>query len=367
MVAGVLSVVASAEAQELRTWTSSSGKDSVNAVLVDHGATFATLKKVNGKLVTVAIDKLSPTDKQYVEQFGQPQAVSRKSDKTTPVERSELLATIPTRRMREPIFRKPYLDGVILTVGLDRNRPADNWQDDRRDERIVDVRQGRSEDSESQYEAARVPQPTPPPARYDAEVIRHDSTAAGNFMRGEALKMRAFGEMKANLSLADYNGQLTAERQTEAHNKVVAAAYARRAVEHTQFVQRSNVRRENELKRDRQDFEAAESLQGNSDPLANGFVWPTVLQRPEYSTQIKSIEQGVARWVAAGRVMGRNERMVIKRRIAEAESMLRSQLAFLAPEDIAAGRDVLRRVSILMDASPTMADSVSRVASLERN
>jgi len=54
------------QAEEMRTWTDSSGKFSIEASLVGSEGDSVKLKKEDGKILTLAIDKLSDADKIYI-------------------------------------------------------------------------------------------------------------------------------------------------------------------------------------------------------------------------------------------------------------------------------------------------------------
>ncbi|GAB6188180.1 SHD1 domain-containing protein [Thermopirellula anaerolimosa] len=62
----VLLLVASAAA-EVRTWKDKTGKFSIRAELVESDGTTVKLKRADGKVISVPVDRLSDQDRQFLE------------------------------------------------------------------------------------------------------------------------------------------------------------------------------------------------------------------------------------------------------------------------------------------------------------
>ena len=69
---------------EMRVWSDASGKFSIRATLVSADKDAATLKKADGSLIRVPLEKLNDSDRAYIRSVGQEPVIEKPPEVTTP-------------------------------------------------------------------------------------------------------------------------------------------------------------------------------------------------------------------------------------------------------------------------------------------
>lgn len=113
-----------AETSKLRTWTDASGQFTIEAAMVDYAERKVQLRRADGSLLVVAIDRLSRSDRSYVAaEVSRRRLAERKSAPNQPVPKSPPSSTTLEANANWPGWRGPMRDGKSPDTGLLKSWP----------------------------------------------------------------------------------------------------------------------------------------------------------------------------------------------------------------------------------------------------
>ncbi len=108
-----------AVAGEVRTWTSSGGRHKIEAEMVSLEGHTVTLKRSDGKILKVPLDKLSEADQEYARQLAVPPTTDSSDAKPSEPANGHQKPAVDKPAAKTGHFRLPGEQGISLAVYLD--------------------------------------------------------------------------------------------------------------------------------------------------------------------------------------------------------------------------------------------------------